>query len=134
MKAQSSVETIALLAVLLIVFVIVFVLGNSMVTVSSFQSQQLVGQRAVEDIVAIAHKVYLQGNGSREDVFITFPDNLNQTSINGTIVEMKVYERSGNLQTLLAISDVTMQGNLPSQSGTYVVQFYSNGTFVYITT
>lgn len=86
-KAQTSTETIIMLAVFLIIFLIVFTLNQNVFFGLGNRVSRTKAENALNEIVHTSRLLYLQGDGSFAKIYVDFPDNVQNITIeNNSII------------------------------------------------
>ncbi|MBT4191772.1 MAG: hypothetical protein HOE11_00540 [Candidatus Diapherotrites archaeon] len=131
MRAQTSIETMIILAITLIMLIILFSIAWEQVTSDYILQQEKIGSRSLELLKNEIHDAYFLGAGTTKEIALTFPENIdyNASSISGNSLRLKVGEND-----IIITTDVPIRGNWPSSSGQWLIKIVSFGDFVSVST
>lgn len=89
-KAQTSTETIIMLAVFLIVFLVIFTLNQNVFFGLGNRVSRTKAENALNEIVHTSRLLYLQGDGAFAKIYVDFPDNVQNVTIENDSIFMEL--------------------------------------------
>lgn len=139
-RGQASSEIMIILGMSLIVVLVAAVIANQYLTDLTIQKAQNDAQLGVYDLANAANNVYRQGIGAKQRVFVRMPSGVNGSS-NFTYVgrpdnqplaiPRAIVIRLGQ-SDIVAITDVDVNGTMPSSTGSYSLWVIARDTYVQI--
>jgi len=131
MKGQAAVELVVILAVsLLVLFVIISISSQYL---ADLGSSKIIGEarNSVEDLAAAAKQVYYQGEGAKQQVFVTVPEGVNpsRTGIGNRTIDINVLGTD-----VIATTDFDVRGKIPTTPGGYTLWVTAKKGYVLIGT
>lgn len=130
-KAQSSVEFILILIVVLVVFLAIIQMNSKYMNNASKQYSNSLLKGSLKELKTNIEDVYKQGEGARTSFEIILPENIQSTSIENNQVLVRLND-SGYIDDYFEIFDFKVAGSLPTSSGTHIVSLYSKDGFVVV--
>jgi hypothetical protein len=127
MKAQTGLEYIAVLTLMMALIIPLFFIANQRLEVSRVSGE---AKMAMNEIVSSVNAVYAQSPGSRMTAKVYIPDGYdyaNSYFANKTIV-MKYNLFSGAPYEVMGIVKGNVTGRLPPYPGHHVMTFFLNET------
>lgn len=129
-RAQTSLEIIIILGVLLLVFAGILLSSQvaiNGVSVGAHNDQVTYG---LDRVAQSAQEVYAQGVGAKKRVFIELPKSVATSSVDNRTLQIGLYVQEGGVQSIYRVTDMTMNGSLPSSPGGYWVNVEVFDTYV----
>lgn len=131
-RGQTSVELIVILGVVLTVFIVIFVSSNFAVTSFQRSNDEKMSRVALEQIAASAKRVYAQGEGATDYIFVRFPKSINNTVVNNDRIEIHLVGINGTIQRVQRAMSYEINGTMPTMSGLFELKLQSRGSYVQI--
>ena len=103
-KAQTSVETLVVLALALVVLASVVSISQQNIGSGQATLRQAQARQAVQSLATAADEVYAEGPGAKKRVYVTFPEGIQSITINGNLINI-------NIQTGDGVSDINAKSN-----------------------
>ena len=129
-RGQLSVEVSIFLVIFLIIFIVIFMNSLSQVSITKTQVSNYIIRDTLSDLASSAKRVYVGGSNSLEVVRVQFPNDINRTIINTTLIGIITKPTISTEKQYLHDVDVPVGGSLPNSSGIYDINVTSNGTTV----
>ena len=130
-NGQTSVEFIVVLAMALLVFSIIFVMGQKIYYSSKEAIKSVQGRSTLKDIVNAVNLVHSHGENAKTKVYVTIPEGVTEIKLSGNCIFMKLY--TGNeLQEKHECADICLVGEVPVYSGSYWIDIQSRRECVLI--
>ncbi len=131
MRGQAAVEWVVILAVSLLVLFIIISISSQYLSELTQSQINREARNSVEDLASAAKQVYYQGEGSRQQVFITIPEGVDAS-------RSGITNRTINLNVLgtdfPARTDFDVRGRIPTSPGGYMVWVTAKKGYVLIGT
>jgi type II secretory pathway pseudopilin PulG len=129
MRAQTSVELLAIVIVAVVVIVGLYFVSQTYIADVGKTKETTEAKGALADISAAAKEVYSQGYGARKKVYITMPSGVDPlgTRVENTSLVLRV---SGN--DYVESEQFEMHGTIPTTQGGHYVWVVSEGNKVRI--
>ena len=140
-KAQASVELIAVLGIALFVLLVYAVLSADLLSGIGSQKRMIEARDGVQRLVYAADSVYAQGEGASATVKVTIPPGASLNPENSYIgkppsAPAAVPSNTVNLELdgtdVYASSRAPLAGAFPQSAGTYLMDVVSKGNYVAI--
>ncbi len=126
-KAQASVEMIVILAVVLVIFGILFVVIQENYSAYERNLKTVQGKTALREFADAADFVYSQGEGAKTKIFVTIPQGVESIEGGDNYIEMRL-DLGGRIQDLIEGTETCVQGEIPtSAGGHWVLVEYAGG-------
>lgn len=142
-RAQASVELIAILGISLVVILVFSVLSSDFLSDINVNRNYADARDSVQKLASAADSVYAQGEGASAVVLVKIPGNANlapNTSYIGKpsnaaagVASSQISMRVGSTD-VFAITKETVTGSFPQAAGTYYMKVTSMGSYVSIGT
>ncbi len=131
-KAQSSVELIVILSLVLTVFGILFMISQDNYNAYQRNVKSLQARSALKDITNTADFIYSQGEGVKSRAYVTIPQGVNETiEVSGDHIIMRL-NLGGRIQDIIESSDACLTGDIPEEAGSYWITLEYVGSCVRI--
>ena len=132
MRGQVALEYMVMFGVCLIIVTVLMFYVQSNTSATDWELKAAYARHAINKIAETANMVYIQGYPSRSTIYVVFPDNVENVSIENRNVIMVI--KTGNLTASISekvLGNVT--GYISSQKGGHELVVKSEGDYVNIT-
>ena len=121
-RGQSAIETLIILCVILLIFVMMIVVNQDVV--KNYNSKFTVDRTnsALNDITNNAQSVYQQGVGAKTKVTINFPDGISNITFKNNVVKFRL----NNNNLIQKKFEFNVTGTLVSYEGRRMINFESS--------
>ncbi|MFH1095441.1 MAG: class III signal peptide-containing protein [Candidatus Micrarchaeota archaeon] len=135
-RGQGSVETVILLAAVLLIVTVIFVSANARLLSSQRAQARQIAAQSVQDLASAADEVYLAGEGATRKVWVSIPESVQLESsfigsrpgtgawANNKTIDLNL-SRVGDV---FAITRAPLCGKWPAQPGRYSLVLVYNST------
>ncbi|MBS3113215.1 hypothetical protein J4418_03980 [Candidatus Woesearchaeota archaeon] len=130
-KAQAATETLIILAMALIVFLIVFMINQQNISNVNTDFEITKARTALDSIENAANLVYQQGEGAKARIYVNLPNSVKQISINQQTITMLLYGQKSDI-TVYRNLDYNLNGTIDATIGNQWVQIQSSGNTISI--
>ena len=116
-KGKPSVEYLIIVGVIMVALIPLF-----FYSVDKINSNLKINQAddTVNTLATAANIVHSLGPGTNKYVQITIPGGVSASTVNGTLIELKV-NVYGSTSDFYATTAITVSGNIPTEKGTYTI-------------
>jgi hypothetical protein len=129
-KAQTSIELIVILSLMLSIFIVIVVSNNNMLSTSTSRLNQDKANSALDDISNAANSVYQQGTGAKTRVYVSVPQSAFNSTVFNKTIKLQMYVKGQRIQTVYRLFDFDINGTLPNSSGSYWVDVEAYDSYV----
>ena len=121
MKSQTSFETLIIMAVMVVIILILLVFNTDLSGTYSTKYSRDKIKTALEDISVAAEQAYNQGQGAKSRVFISLPNIIIKSTVEGQTLTFNIYYsvNSEGVTPVYKNLDFNVTGNLPSSAGNH---------------
>ena len=119
-RAQTSVELIAILSMVLGIFLVIYATNVSVMDSFSSVYKTEKMKTSLNEIAAASELVYQQGQGAKTRVYIALPSGINGYTVAGQTINYSI-NMQGENRTFFKNLDFSVQGELPANEGEYWV-------------
>ncbi len=135
-RGQGSVETVILLAAVLLVVTVIFVSANARLLSSQRAQARQIAAQSVQDLASAADEVYLAGEGATRKVWVSIPESVQLESSfigsrpgTGAWADNKTIDLNlSRVGDVFAITRAPVCGSWPAQPGRYSLVLVYNST------
>ncbi|MBI4214794.1 hypothetical protein HY546_02260 [archaeon] len=122
LRAQSAMEYVVILAVMLLVLFPLIYIANVQSEASAVAVQ---GRQAADLVISSADRVYALGPGSKVTRLVFIPEGYSpeDSFVNGKVVSMVFFLSDGTNATISLASVAELRGSLPQTAGLHAMQF-----------
>ena len=121
MKAQTSLEIIMILALMLTVFLAIIVSNSGVMSTLSARLNEDKARVALDQMADAATSVYEQGSGAKTRVYVSLPSSVFNSSVANETLVLSVYTSGDNAQDVYRLLGINVSGTIPNASGNYWV-------------
>lgn len=130
-NGQTTVEFLVVLSTVLVVFIIIFSMGQKSYVSSKEAVKSVQARSTLKDLVNAANLVHSQGENAKTKIYVTMPEDVVEIKLSGNCVFLKLYIGS-EVQEKHECSDTCLVGEVPTYSGSYWIDMQSRRNCVLI--
>lgn len=132
LKAQVSVEYMLIMGFITLMTIPLLIIYYTYTSSSSDSVATSQAMQIARKIVDSSESVYYLGKPSQTTLKLSFPSNIQSTSLSNKEVVFKIKIQNG-IADIVQISAVNMSGNLPTSPGIHVITVKAEDGYVQIT-
>jgi len=130
-NGQTTVEFLVVLSIVLVVFIILFAMGQKSYSSSKEAIKSVQARSTLKDIVNAANLVHSQGENAKTKLYVTMPEDVVEIKLSGNCIFMKLYI-GDEIQEKHECADTCFVGEVPTYSGSYWINLQSRRNCVLI--
>ena len=132
-NAQSSVELVVIFVIILVILIFIIQIYSKSEKSLSGELEAKKAKTVVDKIASAAELVFQQGIGSRVQVYISIPNNVNNINLTGKNILINLFA-GGKERTVHRKLNFNISGTIPTGVGNQGLYFESQEDFVFVET